>query len=103
MTSSRIGDKHLIDVVGYDTLTVAFPGDLFVKLLDVAYVPDIAFNVFSMTPTHKQGERFTTEEEGLCFSIFGGKLRFEGDGSTVVVLDSHAGLIQTMAMYHSPR
>ena len=24
----RVGDKHLIDVVGYETLTVVFPGDL---------------------------------------------------------------------------
>ena len=24
----RVGDNHLIDVVGYGTLTVVFPGDL---------------------------------------------------------------------------
>lgn len=36
----RIGDNHLIDVVGYDTLAVGFQGDLTVKPLDVAYVPD---------------------------------------------------------------
>ena len=41
----RVGDNHLIDVVGYGTLTVVFPGDLTVKLLDLAYVPDIAFNL----------------------------------------------------------
>ena len=27
----RLGDNHLIDVVGYGTLTVVFPGDLIVK------------------------------------------------------------------------
>ena len=43
----RVGDNYLIDVVGYRTLTVVFPGDLTVKLLDVAYVPDLAFNLFS--------------------------------------------------------
>ena len=31
----RVGDNHLIDVVGYGTLTVVFPGDLTVKVLDV--------------------------------------------------------------------
>ena len=44
----RIGDNHMIDVVGYGTLTVVFPGDLTVKLLDVAYVPELAFNLFSL-------------------------------------------------------
>ena len=37
-----------MDVVGYGTLTVVFPGDLTVKLLDVAYVPELAFNLFSL-------------------------------------------------------
>ncbi|CAM9954547.1 unnamed protein product, partial [Laminaria digitata] len=57
----RIGDNHLIDVVGYGTLTVVFPGDLTVKLLDVAYVPDLAFNLFSLMAAHKQGVGFMTE------------------------------------------
>ena len=51
----RIGDNHLIDVVGYRTLTVVFPGDRTVKLMDVAYVPEIAFNLFSLMAAHKQG------------------------------------------------
>ena len=58
----RIGDNHLIDIVGYGTLTVVFPGGLTVKLLDVAYVPHIAFNMFSLTAAYKQEVRFTTEE-----------------------------------------
>ena len=41
-----IGDNHLIDVVGYDTLTVVFPGDLASKLSDVGYVPDFELNCF---------------------------------------------------------
>ena len=44
----RIGNNRLIDVVGNGTLTVVFPGDLTVKLLDVAYVPELAFNLFSL-------------------------------------------------------
>ena len=43
----RVDDNHLIDVMGYRTLTVVFPGDVTVKLLDVAYVPDLAFNLFA--------------------------------------------------------
>ena len=35
----RVGYSRTIDIVGYCTLTVAFPGNLTVKLLDVAYVP----------------------------------------------------------------
>ena len=56
----RIGDNHLIDVVGYGTLTVVFPGDLTFKLVDVGYVPDLAFNFFSLMTAHEQGVGFTT-------------------------------------------
>ena len=31
---------------------------------------------------HKQGVGFTTEEKDLCISLFTGRLRFEGDGSS---------------------
>ena len=44
----RIGDDHLIDTVGYGTLTVVFPRYLTVKLLDVVYVLGIAFNLFTL-------------------------------------------------------
>ena len=56
----RVGDNHLIDVVGYGTLTVVFPGDLIVKLLDVAYVLDLEFNLFSLMAAYRQGVRFKT-------------------------------------------
>ena len=76
-----IGDNHLIDVVGYGTVTLVLRGDLPVKLLDVAHVPVIAINLFSLMAAHTQWVRFTTEEEGLCISLFDGRLRFEGIGS----------------------
>ncbi|CAN0208252.1 unnamed protein product, partial [Laminaria digitata] len=82
----RIGDNHLIDVVGYGTLTAVFPGDLTVKLLDVAYVPDIAFNLFSLMAAHKHGAGFMTETN-LCISLFNGRLKFEGDGSSYSTVD----------------
>ncbi|CAM9287200.1 unnamed protein product, partial [Laminaria digitata] len=77
----RIGDNHLIDVVGYGTLTAVFPGGLIVKLLDVAYMPDIAFNLFSLMAAQKHGVGFMTEKK-LCISLFNGRLKFEGDGSS---------------------
>ena len=68
--------------MGYGTLTVVFPGDLTVKMLDVGYGPDLTFKFFSLMATHKHGVAFMTEEEGLCISLFDGRLRFEGDGSS---------------------
>ena len=61
----RIGDNNLIDVVEYGTLTVVFPGDLTVKLSDVADVPEIAFKLFSRIAEHKHGVPFTTEKKKL--------------------------------------
>ena len=78
----RIGDNDLIGVVGYGRLTVVFPGDLTVKLLDVGYVPDLAFNLCSLMAAHKLGEGFMAEEECSRFSLFNGRLRFEGDRSS---------------------
>ena len=65
----RVGDNHLIGMMGYATLTVVFPRDLIVKLLNVAYVPDISFNLISLMAAHKQGVRITTEEKDLCISL----------------------------------
>ena len=70
-----IVDNHLIDIVGYGTLTVVFPGHLAVKPLDVAYVLHTAFNSFSLMATYKQRLRFTTEEEGMCISLLDGRSR----------------------------
>ncbi|CAN0006538.1 unnamed protein product, partial [Laminaria digitata] len=53
------GDSRMIDIVGYGTLTVVFPGNLsvkqLVKLLDVAFVPDLSCNMFSLTAAHRRG------------------------------------------------
>ena len=51
----RVGDNHAIDAGGYGSLTVVFPGDLTFKLLDMVYVPDIAFDLISLMAGHKQG------------------------------------------------
>ena len=61
----RTGYKPLIDVVGHRTLTVVFPGDLTVKLLDVAYMPNLSFNLFSLMAAHTQGVGSITKDEGL--------------------------------------
>ena len=78
----RIDDNNLIDVVRYGTLTVVFHQDLTVKLLDVAHLPDLAFNLFSLMVANKKGVGLITEDEGLGISLFDGRLRFEGDGSS---------------------
>lgn len=66
----RIGDENRIDIVGYGTLTVVFPGQLTVNMLDVADVLDIAFNLCSLMAAHKHGARFTSGEESLCICFF---------------------------------
>ena len=69
-----IGGNHLIDVIGYGTLTVVFPANLAVILLDVGYVWDMTLNLFSLMAAHKHGVGFMTEEEGLCISLFDRRL-----------------------------
>ena len=78
----RVGDYHMVDTVGYGTLTVVFPGDLTVSLWDVAYVPDIVFNLLALMIAHKQAVRCTIEEEDTWISLVDGGLKFEGDGSS---------------------
>ena len=41
------------------------PGNLTVKLLDVAYKPELVFNLFSPMTANKQGVGFRTEEENF--------------------------------------
>ena len=53
----RIGNNHVIEIMGYDTMIVIFPGDPNVKLVDVADVPGMAFNLFSLMAAHKQGAK----------------------------------------------
>ena len=80
----RIGDNHLIDFVGCGMLTVVFPGDLPDKLMGVGCGPGLAFNLVSLMAAHNNGVGCMTEEETLCvsLSLFDGRLRFEGDGSS---------------------
>ena len=77
----RAGDSRLIDIVGYGALTVAFPGNLTVKLLDVAFMPQLSRNRFSLMTAHRPGVGFKTEESGMRISLRDGRLRFEGEGS----------------------
>ena len=46
-TNYKVGIRYspLIDDVGYGTLTLVFPGNSTVKLLDGAYVPDLWCNL----------------------------------------------------------
>ena len=77
----RAGDSRLIDVMGYGALTVAFPANVIVKLLDVAFMVHLSRNRFSLMTAHRRGVGFKTEESGTRISLRDGRLRFEGDGS----------------------
>ena len=51
----KIGNDTLIGVEGYGSLTVVFPnkeGGIPARLDKVAYVPDLAFNHFSLMAAH---------------------------------------------------
>ena len=50
-------------------------------MFDAGYVPELAFNLVSLVVTHKRTVGLMTEE-GLCVSLFDGRLRVEGGGST---------------------
>ena len=77
----RAGASRLVDIVGYGAPTVAFPGNLTVKLLDVAFMPQLSRNRFSLMTSHRRGVGFKTEQRGMRISLRDGRPRFEGDGS----------------------
>ena len=77
----RAGASRLVDIVGYGAPTVAFPGNLTVKLLDVAFMPQLSRNRFSLMTAHRPGVGFKTEESGMRISLRDGRLRFEREGS----------------------
>ena len=64
----KIGNDTLIGVEDYGSLTVAFPskgGGVPVRLEKVAYVPDLAFNLFSLMTAHTRGVGFVTDDEDM--------------------------------------
>ena len=75
----EIGNDTLIGVEGYGSLTVAFPnkaGGVTVRLEKVAYVPGLAFKLFSFTAAHKQGVDFVADNEDISVILADGRLRF---------------------------
>ena len=56
-------------------------GRLAVRLEKVAYVPDLAFNLFSLMATHTRGLGFATDDEDMSVTLVDGRLRFFSDGS----------------------
>ena len=80
----KIGDNTLIDVKCYGSLTVVFPnkaGGVTVRLERVAYVPDLAFNLFSLMAAHTRGVSFTTDDSDKSVTLLDGRLRFWSDGT----------------------
>ena len=52
-----------------------------VRLEKVAYVPDLAFNLFSLMAAHTRGIGFTTDDVDMSVTLVDGRLRFWSDGS----------------------
>lgn len=71
--------------------------NLTVTLLDVAYVPDLSCNLFSLMAGHMRGAGLRTEEIDMCISIFVGRFRLEGDGSSY---SSFGCRIQPLSLIH---
>ena len=74
----------LIGLEGYGSLTVVFANKergITVRLEKVAYVPDLAFNLFSLMATHTRGLGFATDDEDMSVTLVDGRLRFFSDGS----------------------
>ena len=80
----KVGNDTLIDVECYGTLTIIFAnkeGGIAVRLENVAYVPDLAFNLFSLMAAHTRGVGFATDDEDMRETLVDGRLRFWIDGS----------------------
>ena len=58
----RVEDHRTIDIVGYGTLSVVFPGNLTVKPLEVAYVPGLSSDLSSLMAARRREVDFRTEE-----------------------------------------
>ena len=75
----KIGNNTVIGVEGYGSLTVVFPnkeGGTTVRLVKVACVPDLAFNLFSLMAAHTRGVGFVTDDEDMSATLADGRLRF---------------------------
>ena len=80
----KIGNDTLVDVEGYGSLTVVFPNKaegVTVRLDKVAYVPSLAFNLFSLMAAHTRGVGFATDDKDMSVTLADGRLKFWSDGS----------------------
>ena len=90
----RIGDNSLVDEVGYGAPTVVLPGYISGCQAIQCGVRDghrIEHNFANNGCSYynKRGVRFTTEEGSFWVSLFYGRLRFEGDGSSCFWIRIH--------------
>ena len=69
----KIGNATLVDVEGYGSLTVVFPNKAegaTVRLDKVAYVPSLAFNLFSLMAAHTRGVGFATDDKDMSCLLY---------------------------------
>ena len=80
----RIGNDTVVDFEGYRSLTVIFPNNtegVIVWLDKVAYVPSLAFNLFSLMAAHTRRVGFATDDKDLSVTLADGRLKICSDGS----------------------
>ena len=78
----RISGDSLVDIQSYGSLRIVFPheaGGVTLKLKQVAYLPELAFNLFAPEAAHNCGVGFVTDvmilaspySAVLCFGVMG--------------------------------
>ena len=80
----KIGHGILVGDEGYVSLTVTSPneaGGITVRLENVPYVLDLAFNYFSLMAAHPREVDIATDDEDMSVTLVDGRLRFWCDES----------------------
>lgn len=73
----KVGNSRLIDVecTGSITAVVTFPnksGDVSLIMHDVAYIPDLEFNLFSLTTADQKKTYLEPENDEVTLSLLAG-------------------------------
>ena len=68
-----------ISIVGYGYLTVSFCTDhgwIRVEMNDVAYVPQLSYNLISLLSMAQKGHTYTGDKDGVTLKLKGGEIVF---------------------------
>lgn len=70
-------------------MSIIFPsetGDVTLRFEDVAYVPEMGFDLISQIAAHQSNVHFKPEEDEITPSLLDGRLRFPLDGESIYKL-----------------